>query len=48
MASLAGLCNNPSIGVSNNGNNSSGTALVGDQMTLLEGNNNSGSALIGG
>jgi hypothetical protein len=44
MASLVGLRNNPSIGVPNNGNNSSRTALAGDQMTLLEGNNNSGSA----
>jgi hypothetical protein len=48
MASLVGLCNNPFIGVPNNRNNSSGTALARDQMTLLEGNNNSGSALIGG
>jgi hypothetical protein len=30
MASLAGLYNNPSIGVPNNGNNSSGTALTRD------------------
>jgi hypothetical protein len=44
MASLVGLRNNPSTGVPNNKNNSSGTALAGDQMTLLEGNNNSGSA----
>jgi hypothetical protein len=43
MASLVGLCNNPSIGVPNNRNNSSGTTLAGDQMTPLEGNNNSGS-----
>ena len=29
MASLAGLCNNPFIGVTNNGNNNSfGTALA--------------------
>jgi len=48
MASLIGLYNNPSIRVLNNGNNSSRTALIRDQMTLLEGNNNSGSALIGG
>jgi hypothetical protein len=48
MASLVGLRNNPSIGVPNNRNNSSGTALAGDQMTLLEGNNNSGSAPTGG
>jgi len=48
MASSAGLRNNPSTGVPNNGNNSSGTALAGDQMTLLEGNNNSGSAPTGG
>jgi len=48
MASLAGLRNNPSIGVPNNKNNSFRTALVGDQMTPLEGNNNSGSALIEG
>jgi hypothetical protein len=48
MASLVGLCNNPSIGVPNNGNNSSGTTLAGDQMTLLEGNNNSGSTLTRG
>jgi hypothetical protein len=48
MASLVGLYNNPSIGVSNNRNNSFGTALTGDQMTLLKGNNNSGSALIRG
>jgi hypothetical protein len=43
MASLAGLRNNPSIGVPNNKNNSSGTALAEDQITLLKGNNNSGS-----
>jgi hypothetical protein len=48
MASLVGLRNNPSIGVPNNGNNSSGTTLAGDQMTLLEGNNNSGSTLTRG
>jgi hypothetical protein len=48
MASLAGLCNNPSIGVPNNGNNSSRTALAEDQMTLLKGNNNSGSTPTGG
>ena len=48
MASLVGLRNNPSIGVPNNGNNSSRTALAGGQITLLEGNNNSGSALTGG
>jgi hypothetical protein len=30
MASLVGLRNNPSIGVPNNKNNSSGTALVED------------------
>jgi hypothetical protein len=48
MASLIGLRNNPSIGVPNNRNNSSGTALAGDQITLLEGNNNSGSALTRG
>jgi hypothetical protein len=48
MASSIGLYNNPSIGVPNNGNNSSGTALVGDQITLLKGNNNSGSTLIRG
>jgi hypothetical protein len=48
MASLIGLRNNPSIGVPNNRNNSSRTALAGDQMTPLEGNNNSGSALIEG
>jgi hypothetical protein len=48
MASSVGLCNNPSIGVPNNGNNSSGTALAGDQITPLEGNNNSGSALTRG
>jgi hypothetical protein len=48
MASLVRLCNNPSIGVPNNRNNSSRTALAGDQMTLLEDNNNSGSALIRG
>jgi hypothetical protein len=48
MASLIGLYNNPSIGVPNNRNNSSRTALARDQMTLLEGNNNSGSALTGG
>jgi hypothetical protein len=48
MASLVRLYNNPFTGVPNNRNNSSGTALLGDQMTLLEGNNNSGSALIGG
>jgi hypothetical protein len=48
MASLVGLRNNPSIGVLNNRNNSSGTTLAGDQITLLEGNNNSGSALIRG
>jgi hypothetical protein len=48
MASLIGLRNNPSIGVPNNRNNSSGTALARDQITLLEGNNNSGSALIRG
>jgi hypothetical protein len=47
MASLVGLYNNPSIGVPNNGNNSSRTALAEDQITLLEGNN-SGSALTGG
>jgi hypothetical protein len=43
MASLVGLYNNPSIGVPNNRNNSSRTALAGDQITLLEDNNNSGS-----
>ena len=48
MASLIGLRNNPFIGVPNNRNNSSGTALAGDQITLLEGNNNSGSTLTGG
>jgi hypothetical protein len=48
MASLVGLCNNPFIRVPNNGNNSSGTALVRDQITPLKGNNNSGSTLIGG
>jgi hypothetical protein len=48
MASLVGLYNNPFIGVLNNRNNSSGTALIGDQMTLLEGNNNSSSTLIEG
>jgi hypothetical protein len=48
MASSVGLCNNPSIRVPNNRNNSSGTALAGDQITLLKGNNNSGSTLIGG
>jgi hypothetical protein len=48
MASLVRLCNNPSTGVPNNRNNSSGTALAGDQMTPLEGNNNSGSASTGG
>jgi hypothetical protein len=48
MASSAGLRNNPSTGVPNNGNNSSGTALARDQMTPLEGNNNSGSAPTGG
>ena len=48
MASLIRLYNNPFIGVLNNRNNSFRTALIGDQMTLLEGNNNSGSALIGG
>jgi hypothetical protein len=48
MASLAGLRNNPSIEVPNNKNNSSGTTLAGDQITLLKGNNNSGSALIRG
>jgi hypothetical protein len=44
MASLARLRNNPSIGVPNNRNNSSRTALAEDQITLLEGNNNSGFA----
>jgi hypothetical protein len=48
MASLVELRNNPSIGVPNNRNNSSRTALAEDQMTLLEGNNNSGSALTRG
>jgi hypothetical protein len=48
MASLAGLCNNPSIGVLNNKNNSSGTTLAGDQITLLKDNNNSGSTLTRG
>jgi hypothetical protein len=48
MASLTGLYNNPFIGVLNNRNNSSRTALTRDQITLLEGNNNSGSALTGG
>jgi hypothetical protein len=48
MASLVGLRNNPSIRVPNNRNNSSRTALAGDQMTPLEGNNNSGSAPTGG
>jgi hypothetical protein len=48
MASLVGLRNNLSIGVPNNRNNSSRTALAGDQITLLEGNNNSGSALTRG
>ena len=48
MASLVGLCNNPFIGVPNNRNNSSRTALAGGQMTLLKGNNNSGSTLIRG
>jgi hypothetical protein len=48
MASLVGLRNNPSTGVPNNRNNSSGTALAEDQMTPLEGNNNSGSALTEG
>jgi hypothetical protein len=48
MASLVGLRNNPSTGVPNNKNNSSRTALAGDQITLLEDNNNSGFALTGG
>jgi hypothetical protein len=48
MASSAGLRNNPSTGVPNNRNNSSRTALAGDQMTPLEGNNNSGFALTRG
>jgi hypothetical protein len=48
MASLVGLRNNPSTGVPNNRNNSSGTALAGDQITLLEDNNNSGSTSTGG
>jgi hypothetical protein len=48
MASLIGLCNNPFIGVFNNRNNSSGTTLAEDQITLLEDNNNSGSALTRG
>ena len=39
MASSAGLYNNQSIGVTNNGNNSSGTALAGDQVNPLGGNN---------
>jgi hypothetical protein len=47
-ASLVRLCNNPSAGVPNNKNNSSRTALAGDQITLLEGNNNSGSVSTGG
>jgi hypothetical protein len=48
MASLIGLYNNHLIRVLNNRNNSSRTALAGDQMTLLKGNNNSGPSLIGG
>jgi hypothetical protein len=48
MASLVGLRNNPSIGVPNNRNNSSGTALAEDQITLLEDNNNSGFTLTRG
>jgi hypothetical protein len=48
MASSVGLRNNPFIGVLNNRNNSSGTALAGDQITLLEGNNNSDSTPTGG
>jgi len=40
MASSIGLRNNHSTGVINNGNNSSGTALVGDQVNLLRNNNN--------
>jgi hypothetical protein len=40
MASLAGLYNNHSMGVINNRNNSSGTALAGDQVNLLGNNNN--------
>jgi hypothetical protein len=48
MASSIGLHNNHSIEVLNNRNNSSRTALIGDQMTLLEGNNNSGPVITGG
>jgi hypothetical protein len=48
MASSIGLYNNHLIGVSNYRNNSSKTALTGDQITLLKGNNNSGSILIRG
>jgi hypothetical protein len=48
MASSVGLRNNPFIGVPNNRNNSSGTALAGDQITPLEGNNNSSSTLTRG
>jgi len=40
MASSAGLRNNHSTGVTNNRNNSSGTALTGDQVNLLRNNNN--------
>jgi hypothetical protein len=40
MASSAGLRNNPSTGVTNNGNNnSSGTALAGRQRNPSESNN---------
>jgi hypothetical protein len=48
MASLVGLRNNPSIGVSNNRNNNSRTTLAEDQITLLKDNNNSGSTLTRG
>ena len=40
MASLIGLRNNHSTGVTNNRNNSSNTALAGDQVNLLRNNNN--------
>ena len=40
MASSVGLCNNHFTGVTNNRNNSSGTALAGDQVNLLRNNNN--------
>ena len=40
MASSIRLRNNHSTGVTNNGNNSSGTALIRDQVNLLRNNNN--------